>query len=611
MKNTLNEQAFPSEQSSWPPEGVELKIETPFELFYLTSSGVYFERGNKKGKFCSYLKVEGTCENTTDGTEGRLISFPNCSGKKQRKYVKNSACISKQQHLVSQLVNSGLTLFHFERGFSSMLGRLIYCFPVKKSSHFRFIATCGWFYNYYVTPTVTYSARGVNKKILFSQGDRAAVDFSCKGSIEEWIDGIASVAVISPLITSCLCYAFSGPLIGRLHPEMASSGLYLAGSSSIGKSLCGAIAEGVYGDPAKRAKTWDVTNSSILGIAVTRNHNFVLIDETKTSRGSVMDAIYSLSANQTASRSNQDGTLRPSRKFQITYICTGETSLDNLTKLQSGHLTDAGAHVRCLNIDCDSLSYKDKDPRSFGIFSGLSNFVDKGELFSHLYSRIEQYHGTVGREWIIKLAKFSIDELSSKVVAYETDFWAQINSIYGKDLNDQTRRVLMGLRIRAAAGELASEFGLTGWDPGLAIQSCVWLFGEWRKSFSGLLIESDQILNRLKEICQQLHLFIPLKDRDRCSQNILGFRNFVTDQNGHSVFEGRKKQRLLFLLDSTFYKISGNSSPKKTFEILKENGVMEFSIEGGRERKRLQIKTSERFYTVNYDKFLEFIQKEN
>ena len=219
------------------------------------------------------------------------------------------------------------------------------------------------------------------------------------------------------------------------------------------------------------------------------------------------------------------------------------------------------------------------------------------------------YYGTVGREWIKQLAKIRVEKLSSTLKPFEQKFWSEINSIYGDELNDQSRRVLLGLQLRAAAGELATEKGLTGWKPGLATECCVWLFKEWRKSFSGVLIESDQVISRLSEICQHLHLFALLSDRNHCAANILGYKNFTYGPNGEIRFLGRKKERLLFLLTSTFNKIAGNSSQKKAFEILKEKGLMEFSIEGGRERKVLQISGGERFYTVNYDKYLEFIAK--
>ena len=266
-----------------------------------------------------------------------------------------------------------------------------------------------------------------------------------------------------------------------------------------------------------------------------------------------MDAIYSLSGNKTASRSNQDGTLRPTENFQITYICTGETSLSNLTKLQSGRDIDAGAHVRCLNVDCDSLDYGNDDgTRSYGILSHIGGFRNKGDLFRHIYSGIEMYYGTVGREWIKQLAKIRVEKLSSTLKPFEQKFWSEINSIYGDELNDQSRRVLLGLQLRAAAGELATEKGLTGWKPGLATECCVWLFKEWRKSFSGVLIESDQVISRLSEICQQLHLFALLSDRNHCAANILGYKNFTYGPNGEIRFLGRKKERLLFLLTSTF-----------------------------------------------------------
>lgn len=601
--------SFPAEDS-WPPENVEIIIEKDSETFYLSPQGVFVKKGAKKWKLCGYLKVLGCCENGVDNTVGKLISFLTASGKRRTKVVKNSACLIKPQTLVSQLVNSGLEFNPSERGSFSMLGRYLYYFPVTQSKPYTLVDKCGWFGNCYVTPFYSLSGRGNNKKILFSQAGKVVADCTCKGKVEDWIGVIGPIAPCSPLLVACLCYSFSAPLIGRVYPDMGSSGLYLAGSSSSGKTTCGLLAESIYGNPFKRAETWDVSNSSIQRIAVLRNHSFVLIDETKTSRCSVMDAIYSLSGNKTASRSNQDGTLRPTENFQITYICTGETSLANLTKLQSGRDIDAGAHVRCLNVDCDSLDYGNDDgTRSYGILSHIGGFRNKGEFFRHIYSGIEMCYGTVGREWIKQLAKIRVEKLSSTLKPFEQKFWSEINSIYGDELNDQSRRVLLGLQLRAAAGELATEKGLTGWKPGLATKCCVWLFKEWRKSFSGVLIESEQVISRLSEICQQLHLFALLSDRNHCAANILGYKNFTYGPNGEICFLGRKKERLLFLLTPTFNKIAGNSSQKKAFEILKGKGVMEFSVEGGRERKDLQISGGERFYTVNYDKYLEFIAK--
>jgi putative DNA primase/helicase len=150
--------------------------------------------------------------------------------------------------------------------------------------------------------------------------------FKQAGTLADWRDNVAALAVGNSRLTFALSAAFAGGLCW-LHPNV-SGGFHWSGGSSLGKSGLLYAAASLCG-PKEYRKTWLLTATAIEGVAAGHCDAPLLLDELKQAGNpkDVAQAAYMLTSGQGKGRGQAAGGLRETATFSLLFQSNGEIGL--------------------------------------------------------------------------------------------------------------------------------------------------------------------------------------------------------------------------------------------------------------------------------------------
>ncbi len=331
----------------------------------------------------------------------------------------------------------------------------------------------------FVLPGATIGLRGSEAVIL----DTAACGpYEVRETIEQWRDGAAKLASGHVLPVLAISAALAGPLLHLAGVE--GGGVHFFGQSSKGKTTILQAAASVWGrgNSPGYVRAWRATANGLEGAAAGATDTALVLDEM-----GVLDArdagaaIYSLANGGGKQRAARDGSLREPKSWRVIFLSSGELPLE--AKLTEGKgKARAGQLLRLLDIPAD---------RGLG-------FVRR-----------------------ILAENVTGDDVRAMVA----DF---VKGVCPPGADGQVERVAHRLGLFAAAGELATALGLTGWRQGEARKAAVWAFKAWLSHRGGAEPgEVRQAIERVRLYIEQHgdSRFDPLDNLEaRPSPNRAGWR---------------------------------------------------------------------------------------
>jgi putative DNA primase/helicase len=175
------------------------------------------------------------------------------------------------------------------------------------------------------------------------------------------------------------------------------------------------------------------------------------------------------------------GAARSVTRWRCFVLSSGERSIGT-TMLEGGHRAKAGQSVRLLDIPA---------ARAFGAWDTLHGLAS-GTAFSDAIKRAATTHyGHAGRAFLEKLTRDGQDHcaLLERIKA--------LPAFAAEGMAGQEKRAAGRFALLALAGELATEYGVTGWPEGAAIDAAVLAFRLWHANRGTGNDEGRQILDRV------------------------------------------------------------------------------------------------------------------
>ena len=297
----------------------------------------------------------------------------------------------------------------------------------------------------------------------------AAAEMRAAGSLEEWRETVAAPCRGNPLLILALSLAFAEPLLEPLTRE--GGGVHLRGASSQGKSTAQRVAVSVWGSPGF-LHTWRATANGLEGVASAANATLLALDEMGEVAGrEVSEAAYMLANGKGKARADRSGAARPSARWRTMILSSGEIRLAD-KMAEAGKRNHAGQEVRLLDIGADGQAH--------GAFDDLHGAAGGAAFADSLNRAAATNFGTAGPAFVRALLDdfdAALARAREHIAAFEAEAARHVTLSEGQTLRARERFALI-----AAAGALASEFGITGWEPGAAQQAAVtglrlWLDG--------------------------------------------------------------------------------------------------------------------------------------
>ncbi|MFM4954822.1 DUF927 domain-containing protein [Aeromonas veronii] len=489
---------------------------------------------------------------------GRLLEWLDSAGRSRQWAMPVRSLVPRNgDEVFAALLDAGLPFI--ELGHKRKLNAyLMSCQPERRITC---VERTGWHGRAYVLPQgpIGPDADGV---ILQTTG-YAASDFTERGTLAEWQQGVAALAVGNSRLCFALSLAFAAPLLTLV--GMEGGGFHLKGESTDGKTTIMKAAASVYGNPDRYSQTWRATGNAIEGIASRRNDALLCLDELGELDGKEAGQVaYMLANGQGKGRSKQDGELRERKAWRLLFLSTGELSLEDHAA-SAGQRTQAGMEVRTIQIPSDTGHH--------GAFEWLHG-MESGRTFADtLKANSDSQHGSAFRTYAEALAG-DLDAHSERLRGEIKRLAAELTP---KGAGNQVGRAINRFALVAAAGELATRLGVTGWPDGEALRAVRVCLKAWLAERGHLGNKEDAAtLEQVRGFvtAHQYTRFADWFDTSHRPANMVGYRKAESDGVG------------FFVLPPGWAEITKGRDPKRAALLCLEAGY----LLTGKDKRRLQRK---------------------
>ena len=234
------------------------------------------------------------------------------------------------------------------------------------------------------------------------------------------------------------------------------------------------LAASVWGSPTTYPRLWRSTANGLEGLAALHNDGLLILDElSQIDPKEAGESAYLLANGQGKARASRTGTARQSSRWRVLFLSAGEESLTALMA-RVGKKSNAGQEIRLADIEADAGA-------GMGAFEVLHDQATPAALALAVKEAAMLNYGTAGIAWLRaivtdreKLAEMMADSLKQFV-----------DEAVPKDAASQALRVAQRFALVAVAGELATHYGLTGWEQGEASSAAHKCFAAWLHAFGG------------------------------------------------------------------------------------------------------------------------------
>jgi putative DNA primase/helicase len=421
---------------------------------------------------CGPLHIEAQTYDGTGNNFGRLVRFKSTAGRWRTWAMPMELLAGDGAALRGELLAMGLALDPAGR---SDLARYLQDREPKKTV--RCALQVGWCGGAFVLPDAVIGPDAAG--VIFQSGERGHEEHGQAGTLAGWQAEIAARAVGNPLFILGLSASFAGPLLGRTNSE--GGGLHFVGDSSTGKTTILEAGCSVWGGPGYR-RSWRATANGMEGAAALFNDCLLALDEISECDPREVGAIvYALGNGVGKQRASRAGNARAVTRWRAFIVSTGERTIGT-TMAEGGHRTKAGQSVRLLDIPA---------ARKHGCFDVLHDLPSGTALSDGIKRAAATHYGRAGRAFLERLTHDQRD------FAGLLERIKGLSDFNGQDFGGQDKRAAGRFALLALAGEVATEYGITGWSEGEAIQAALVGFIAWRSTRGRGNDERRQIVDKL------------------------------------------------------------------------------------------------------------------
>ena len=439
--------------------------------FRLTAEGLTFIGIDKDGTplpprwICAPLYVVAKTRDAQSSEWGRLLEWQDDDGVTHQWAMPLALLQGDSSDVRRELARLGLSISP-NRTTRDLLASYLQVFPVDARA--RCVDKLGWHGDVFITASQCIG--NSTEKIVFQNTNVIEPAVSAKGSVEEWRDSIGRLASGNSRLVFSISVALA-PVLAKIVGE-DSGGFHFRGASSSGKSTALSLAASVWGNPQSYCRLWRSTTNGLEGLAALHNDGLLILDElSQMDPREAGEAAYLLANGQGKTRASRIGTVRQSSRWSLFFLSAGEESLTALMA-KSGQCINAGQEIRLADIEADAGS-------QMGIFETIHDQLSPASMALSLKKYSSRYHGSIGLAWLNQVVANR-----QTISRYITDaIQTFIDAVIQPDVTGQIIRVERRFALVAAAGELASQFGLTGWQKGESFQAAKTCFIAWQDAF--------------------------------------------------------------------------------------------------------------------------------
>ncbi|MCG0994860.1 DUF927 domain-containing protein [Acetobacter indonesiensis] len=481
------------------------RIESPCGRFFCDAHGL-FRKAADSNKTDMKLSGPIWIVAETRGADGKgwgiLLAWTDRDGQQHEQAFPRAMFAGDCAELRSQLADGGLTL---QSGPAAKAAFADWLSSISSTDRALSVNRIGWHTlsggMVYVLPDTTYG--NLKERVVLQTTEQEPNLFGVSGTVEDWKQHIGQFCKGNSRLVMAVCTGFAAPLLGVLGLE--GGGVSFVGPSRAGKSTALLLACSVCGGTPESgakgyARSWRSTSNGMESVALSSCDALLPMDEVgQLDPKEIGDVAYMLANGQGKVRASRTGGARATARWRSLFLSTGENTLDDMNKL-AGRPTKAGQEVRFCDVPADA-------GHNMGMFENIHHCDSPGEFSDYLGNACGQYYGAPLRAFLDTLTqrmeaegiRIFRESLLARMEAISTIYLSHWPNASG-----QVRSVSRRFAMIALAGELATEFGLTGWDhdtPDVLVSMC---FGDWlRARGTAGRREDEQAIQQLRDFITQ------------------------------------------------------------------------------------------------------------
>lgn len=424
--------------------------------------------------FGSELHILARTRNGEGEDHGRLLEVVDRDGVRHHWAMPASLLAGTGEAIRAELLRLGWTP-------ASGAGRkwrdwlLEYLITAEPEERVRCVSGIGWHGAAFVLPDEVIGGDGWGERVILQSAERLEHAFHVAGSLEDWQGEGAGRALGNSRLMLAISAAFAAPLLAATGDE--GGGFHLRGASSSGKSTALAVAGSVWGGGGTRGygESWRSTDNGLEGLAALHNGALLTLDElSQIDPRAAGQAAYMLGNGRGKARAGREGQVRKAHEWRLLFLSNGEVGLEDKIAEGGGRIA-AGMQVRVIDLRADAGA-------GLGLFEDLHGAVNAASFAQALKAAASKVYGAPARVFLRPVTT-DLPGIRQGVARLRQGFVA---AAVPAGADGQVRRVADRFSLVAAAGELASDLGVTGWPPGAAATAALRCFRDWLSERGGI-----------------------------------------------------------------------------------------------------------------------------
>lgn len=300
---------------------------------------------------------------------------------------------------------------------------------------------------------------------IFESDNPAGHTFALRGSLKDWQREVAALCAGNSRLLFAVSVAFAAPLLYLAGAE--GGGFHFRSNSSDGKTTALRVAASVCGG-ADFMQRWRATDNGLEALAMQHCDAPLLLDElAQIDPRAAGEVAYMLANGGGKARAGRTGGARERASWRVLFLSAGEIGLaEHMGEI--GRAPRAGQELRLAEIPADAGA-------GLGTFEWLHEFKSGSEFAKALDRAARRNYGVAFASYLRELVSRQ-HEVADVVREAQRQFEQHCLS---EGAHGQARRVAGRFALVGAGGELATKWGVTGWEAGAAMRAARACFEAW------------------------------------------------------------------------------------------------------------------------------------
>lgn len=454
----------PAPEEKVSPADTAATSEAGARRFELTERGVYFHEPDKSPRWvCAPLEVVALVRDPHNVGWGLLTEFFDPDRHPHRAIVPMALFRGDGAEVAGLLLDHGLKIA--PRGKSPLVEYLQTARTAKRA---RVTRRAGWHDAgpegaVFVLPDHAIGPDG--SAWIFESDNPAGHTFALRGSLKDWQHEVAALCADNSRLLFAVSVAFAAPLLYLAGAE--GGGFHLRSNSSDGKTTALRVAASVCGGPDFMQR-WRATDNGLEALAMQHCDAPLLLDElAQIDPRAAGEVAYMLANGGGKARAGRTGGARERASWRVLFLSAGEIGLaEHMGEI--GRAPRAGQELRLAEIPADAGA-------GLGVFECLHDFKSGSEFAKALDRAARRHYGVAFAAYLRELVSRQ-HEVADVVREAQRQFEQHCLT---EGAHGQARRVAGRFALVGAGGELATKWGVTGWEAGAAMRAARACFQAW------------------------------------------------------------------------------------------------------------------------------------